>query len=78
LFAHRNRIVAQTLSAFALSALAIGCFAEHRLARISASIGAIAGGDRYTSLPELIVLDRLPTLGAGGGGRRHFFLVAPR
>ena len=29
-------------------------FAEYRLARIIASIGEIAAGDRYTSLPELI------------------------
>ncbi|HKA77015.1 MAG TPA: transporter substrate-binding protein [Pseudolabrys sp.] len=35
-------------------AFAVGCFAEHRLARIIASISKIAGGDRYTSLPELI------------------------
>ncbi|RDV04042.1 transporter substrate-binding protein [Undibacter mobilis] len=33
-------------------ALAVGSFAESRLAAIIASIGAIAGGDRYTSLPE--------------------------
>jgi urea transport system substrate-binding protein len=38
----------------ALGAFAIGCVAEHRLARVIDSIAAIAGGDRYTSLPELI------------------------
>ncbi|HVZ50452.1 MAG TPA: transporter substrate-binding protein [Pseudolabrys sp.] len=35
-------------------AVAIGSFAEYRLSRIIASIGEIAAGDRYTSLPELI------------------------
>ncbi len=32
----------------------VGSFAEARLARIIASIRKIAGGDRYTSLPQLI------------------------
>ncbi|MFA6264279.1 MAG: transporter substrate-binding protein [Pseudolabrys sp.] len=35
-------------------ALAVGSFAESRLASVIASIGAIAGGDRYTRLPELL------------------------
>jgi urea transport system substrate-binding protein len=35
-------------------ALAVGCFAEARLARIIRSIRKIAGGDRYLSLPPLI------------------------
>ena len=34
--------------------LAVGCFAEDRLAGIIASISKIAGGDRYTSLPKLL------------------------
>jgi urea transport system substrate-binding protein len=38
----------------ALGALAVGCFAEGRLSGIIASITAIAGGDRYTSLPKLV------------------------
>ncbi|MBI1203172.1 MAG: transporter substrate-binding protein [Rhodopseudomonas sp.] len=38
----------------ALGAFVVGCFAESRLAGIIASISAIAGGDRYTSLPELV------------------------
>lgn len=37
-----------------IGALAVGCFAEGRLAGIISSISAIAGGDRYTSLPELV------------------------
>ena len=37
-----------------IGALAIGCFAESRLTGIISSIRAIAGGDRYTSLPELV------------------------
>jgi urea transport system substrate-binding protein len=35
-------------------AVAIGCFAEYRLARITDSIGQIAKGDRYTTLPKLL------------------------
>lgn len=35
-----------------LGALAVGCLAESRLASIIASISKIAGGDRYTSLPN--------------------------
>jgi len=35
-----------------LGALAVGAFAESRLRGITASISAIAGGDRYTSLPD--------------------------
>jgi urea transport system substrate-binding protein len=41
------------LAVGALGALALGCFAEQRLNRITTSIGEIAGGDRYTSLPEV-------------------------
>jgi len=37
-----------------VGACGVGCFAEHRLARIIDSISKIARGDRYTSLPELI------------------------
>ena len=37
-----------------IGALAVGCFAEGRLASIIASISKIAGGDRYTSLPTLL------------------------
>ena len=48
----------------ALGALAVGAFAESRLARIIASIGKIAGGDRYTSLPERIGDGALQTFGA--------------
>ena len=36
-----------------VGALAVGSFAESRLTGIIAAISAIAGGDRYTSLPEL-------------------------
>jgi urea transport system substrate-binding protein len=35
-------------------ALAVGCFAEDRLAGIIVSISKIASGDRYTSLPKLL------------------------
>ena len=42
------------LAAGLAGALAVGSFAENRLAAITTSIGAIAGGDRYTSLPERI------------------------
>ncbi len=42
------------LSLAACGALAVGCFAETRLARIIRSISKIAGGDRYLSLPPLI------------------------
>jgi urea transport system substrate-binding protein len=42
------------LAAGMAGALAVGSFAESRLAAIISSIGAIAGGDRYTSLPERI------------------------
>ena len=37
-----------------IGALAVGCFAEGRLAGIITSIGKIAAGDRYTSLPKLL------------------------
>ena len=37
-----------------IGAIAVGSFAEARLAAIIASIGKIATGDRYQSLPELI------------------------
>ena len=37
-----------------LGAIAVGVFAERRLARIISSIDRIARGDRYTSLPELV------------------------
>ncbi len=37
-----------------VGAFIVGCFAEARLAAITASIGKIATGDRYLSLPELI------------------------
>ena len=46
--------VPAALAVGALGAVVVGCFAEARLAEIIASIGKIAGGDRYTSLPELI------------------------
>lgn len=49
-------------------ALAVGSFAESRLAAITTSIGAIAGGDRYTSLPERI----------GDGAIRNFGETAGR
>ncbi|HWK94558.1 MAG TPA: transporter substrate-binding protein [Pseudolabrys sp.] len=42
------------LAAGAVGALVVGSFAEHRLSAVIASIGAIAGGDRYTSLPDRI------------------------
>ena len=38
----------------AAGALVVGCFADARLAGITASIGKIAAGDRYLSLPQLI------------------------
>jgi urea transport system substrate-binding protein len=37
-----------------IGAAIVGVFAEYRLAHIIESIGKIAGGDRYTSLPQLI------------------------
>ena len=37
-----------------LGAIAVGIFAERRLARIIFSIDRIARGDRYTSLPNLV------------------------
>jgi urea transport system substrate-binding protein len=37
-----------------LGAVAVGIFAERRLARIISSIDRIARGDRYTSLPDLV------------------------
>src|SRR5487761_2527350 len=42
------------LALAALGAPAVGTFTETRLTRIIVSIGKIAGGDRYTSLPERI------------------------
>src|SRR5665647_3680905 len=48
----RSIPLALTVSVF--GALAVGCFAEGRLAGIISSIGKIAGGDRYTSLPKLL------------------------
>ena len=35
-------------------AILVGCFAEYRLQLIISSIGNIARGDRYTTLPELV------------------------
>src|SRR4051812_40279832 len=46
----------------ALGALAIGIFAERRLARIISSFDRIARGDRYTTLPTLL----------GDGAIQHF------
>jgi urea transport system substrate-binding protein len=37
-----------------IGAFIVGCFAEHRLAYIIASISKIAGGDRYISLQKLV------------------------
>src|SRR5476651_917720 len=37
-----------------LGAIAVGIFAERRLARIISSFDRIARGDRYTSLPTLL------------------------
>ena len=54
------------LALAALGALAVGTFAETRLTRIIVSIGKIAGGDRYTSLPERI----------GDGALQDFGLTA--
>lgn len=56
------------LAAGLAGALAVGSFAESRLAAITTSIGAIAGGDRYTSLPERI----------GDGAIRNFGDTAGR
>jgi urea transport system substrate-binding protein len=49
-----------------LGALAVGSFAESRLSRIIVSIGKIASGDRYTSLPD----------GIGDGALQNFGLTA--
>jgi urea transport system substrate-binding protein len=51
------KLVASPFAAIAvglLGAVNVGCFAEARLAGIIASIGKIATGDRYQSLPEQI------------------------
>jgi hypothetical protein len=55
------------LAVAVFGALAVGCFAEGRLASIIASISKIAGGDRYTSLPALL----------GDGAIRNFSATAP-
>ena len=46
--------VLSTVAVALLGALAVGSFAEYRLARIIASIGKIARGDRYTTLPSVV------------------------
>jgi urea transport system substrate-binding protein len=42
------------LAVAVIGAIAVGVFAEIRLARIISSIDRIARGDRYTSLPKLL------------------------
>jgi urea transport system substrate-binding protein len=49
-----GRSIPSALTVSVFGALAVGCFAEGRLAGIIASIGKIAAGDRYTSLPKLL------------------------
>ncbi len=51
-----------------IGAVAVGCFAEARLAAITVSISQIATGDRYLSLPALI----------GDGAVRDFAATAER
>ena len=49
---HAGLVAVLTIAA--LGALAIGIFAERRLARIISSFDRIARGDRYTTLPNLV------------------------
>ena len=64
------------LTAGLAGALAVGWFAESRLAAIIASISAIAGGDRYTSLPELIGDGAIQSFGDTAGKIRAALLEA--
>ncbi len=57
-------------------ALGVGAFAEARLAEIIASIGKIAAGDRYTSLPELIGDGAIQEFGATAEAIRGALLEA--
>ncbi len=51
---HASGSALMALAAGLAGSLAVGMFAERRLSAVMDSIGAIAGGDRYVSLPERI------------------------
>ena len=64
------------LAAGLAGAVAVGSFAEARLAAVIASISAIAGGDRYISLPELVGDGAIQSFGDTAGKIRAALIEA--